>query len=65
MRQVISFLMASALLGGGLYLLYLQVFHSTTIYGLFLIGAAVAILGGISWLFCDFILLMSRKKDND
>ena len=64
MRQAISFVVASAILAGGVYLLYLQIFHSRVIHGMALMGAGMAIAVGAGWLFGDFVLPRSAKRIN-
>ncbi len=65
MRQVISFLVACALLIGGLWLAYMQLFVSPVARGWFLMMAGLMIAIGGAWLIGDYILPMLRKKASD
>lgn len=62
MRQTVSLLVSCALLIGGLWLLYMQLFISPVIKGWFLMGAGFLIVVGGAWLFGDFVLPIFRKK---
>lgn len=46
MRRITSRIIGLCLMGGGLYMLYLQVFHSTVIYGWMLMFAAIIVVAG-------------------
>jgi hypothetical protein len=64
MRQVLSFVFASALLIGGLYLLYMELVVASVVVGkLLLVGSFVAFLGA-AWLWADFISPLLRGKSN-
>jgi len=63
MRHVISFVCATALLIGGLYLLYAQLFEAQLIHGLALMAAAVMFAPGGAWLWNDFVLPMMRRRN--
>ena len=65
MRRVISFLFASVILCGGLYMAYLQFFQSDRASGSMLLGAGMAIVIGGGWLISDFVLPALRQKGND
>ena len=46
MRRIISIVLGVGLFGGGVYVLYIQLFHSPVIMGLWLFGgAAMACVG--------------------
>ena len=55
MRRLISFVLAIALLGGGLYLLFLQLFVAGIIMGHFMEAGGFIAAIGAGWLWDDFI----------
>ena len=55
MHQAIGFILASALLGGGLYLLYLQFFIAKGFAGVLLVAGGFFVFPGVAWLWADFI----------
>lgn len=62
MRRAIGFVIASALLVGGLYLLYIELFAAQVIVGrITLAGAFLTFLGG-AWLWADYIN-PNRERD--
>lgn len=62
-RKAICFLLAGGMLAGGLYLLYLQVFFSTVIYGRALLLAGMLIGVGAVWLLYDFLIPWWRGEE--
>lgn len=62
MRQAVSIIIASVLLGSGLWLLYLQLFESRVIKGWFLMAAGLLIFTGGAWLIEDFIRPIFRRR---
>jgi hypothetical protein len=65
MRQVVSFTVASALLMGGLYLLYIELMVAAIVMGkLVIAGAFVAFLGA-AWLWADFIAPLLRGRETE
>ena len=46
MRRIISIVLGVGLFGGGVYLLYMQFFHSPVISGLLLMGGATMACAG-------------------
>lgn len=55
MRLVFSFLLASALFGAGLYLLFLEVFVARIIMGRMLAIGGLLLAAGGAWLWADFV----------
>jgi len=64
MRAVICFLIACALLIGGIYLLLMQIFVSSMIWGKALMLAAILIAAGGAWLWGDFISPALRGRQD-
>lgn len=62
MRQVVGFILASALLGGGLYLLYLQLFIAQGFAGVLLVAGGFFVFLGGAWLWADFIAPALKRK---
>jgi hypothetical protein len=65
MRRVASFLVASALLGLGIYLLYFEVFWAAIIRGFMLMASGFLIAAGGTWLVNDFLLPIWRKTHSE
>ena len=61
MRRIISFVVASALLIGGVYIMVLEATARVMSNRVFLGGGFIAILGVI-WLWEDFVAPMVRRK---
>jgi hypothetical protein len=62
-RQVIGFVAACLLVGGGLFLLAFEVFYASVVRGIYLMASGALIAAGGNWLMNDFILPLWRKKD--
>lgn len=62
-RKAICLLLAGGMLVGGLYLLYLQVFFSSIIYGRALLLAGMLIGVGAVWLLYDFFIPWWRGEE--
>ena len=65
MRKLIAFVFASALLGAGLYLLFLQLFVTSHLVGQALDAAGLLITLGAAWLWTDFIAHVVRRGDGE
>jgi hypothetical protein len=65
MRRLAIFIIASAMIVGGGYLLVEQLTVSTTIYVRFLLGACFLIGGGSALLWEDFIAPLLRRPRKD
>jgi uncharacterized membrane protein YbhN (UPF0104 family) len=63
MRQIFSFVFATALLCAGLYVLYLQLHAQIIYFKILMMGAMMTVLG-LFWLLGDFVrpLLSDRRR---
>ncbi len=61
MRKAISLVIASALLLGGVYMVFFEFLEAAVIRGFILLAAGVMIAAGGSWLVEDFIRPLWRK----
>ena len=63
MRQALSFIVASALLIGGVYLVLFEYFEAAVIRGAILLAAGMMIAAGGAWLVEDFVRPIWRKRE--
>lgn len=65
MRQLISFVLATALFLVGGYSLYFHLFVASGWRGMFVMGAALMVFIGGAWLVSDFVLPFLRGKESE
>jgi hypothetical protein len=62
-RQILSFIAASLLLFGGIYLVVFEAFEADAVRGVVLLAAGMMMAAGGAWLFDDFIRPVLRGKE--